>query len=280
MVCTRTLSVVPLLIYCVWMKHFIVAGQPTDVFPATDHSLCPLFWATLWCDKTHAMSHHMLGVMMATDAAERSIAKQRFVYLVREPSHLCVFLNRLLFLAGDPRNPHQIPCISRREERHLVSTWTSASQERETHFLRGLLRMCAPPQNISVLQLHSIYHTRCLVRNPPSSLYDCQIPPPPTHPPTLCSWSHPLTWLQTNKNLCSPVIIYLVFLGVFPPSWSDCMAVKYFGICFIFVFGGRPPTLWSEIFHAHLRQRQQTESTDWWMQLLSLYWPQTAVMRL
>lgn len=99
---------------------------------------------------------------------------------------VCVFLSSHLFVGGTPGGTPFLR-ISRQEDRHLVSTWTSGSQERDTHmqqtsrFLRELLQMCAPPpfqkkkqKNIYVLQLYSIYYTHCLVYPPSVS----PIPPP------------------------------------------------------------------------------------------------------
>lgn len=90
---------------------------------------------------------------------------------------------------------------------------------REPHFLRGLLQMCTPPQSISVL--HSIYHTRCLVHNPPILVWLPNISPIPPYPPTLCSLYHPLIWLQTDESLYPPVLLYII-LVVFFPSWHGC----------------------------------------------------------
>lgn len=129
---------------------------------------------------------------------------------------VCVCLSSLIFLAGNPRRspPLDSLCIHTGGQTSGLHM-NLRLPKRETHFLRGLLQMCAHPQNISVLQHHSIYHTPCLVHNPPllvwlpnispippSSTYSLQLVPPP----------HMAT-NQWDPQCCSRIIS--CFCGIF-----------------------------------------------------------------
>lgn len=230
------------MIYDVWMMHFVFACQPTDIFPVTYNGLCrssflthTWVWQTTRYDNSHlewegcwTVSHHILRVMMATEVTERSIAKQKLKYLAvrffgggKNVICVCVCFSAVSsFWRETPGGSPPILCISRQEDRHLVSTWTSGSRERDTLPEKGFCKCVHPLKTfLCCSSTPYITHAALFTTPPPPTPLPCMtakhLPHLPPHPPTPCSSHHPLTWLQTNKNLRSPVILYLVFVGGF-----------------------------------------------------------------
>lgn len=136
-----------------------------------------------------------------------------------------VCLSSLIYLAGNPMGPPILYVYPDRRT-DIWSPHEPQAPKGHTHthtkhqtsgFLRGVLQMCAPPQNISALQPYSIYHTHCLVLHPHILVSPPNIFPIPPRPPTLCSLGRPLTWLRTNESLCPLVVLNLVFMDFSPP---------------------------------------------------------------
>ena len=93
-------------------------------------------------------------------------------------------LSSLIFLAGNPGGPPlPVLYISRQEDRHLVSTWTSGSLERHTLPERASTNVCTPSKHFcAAAPLHISHMLPC--SQPPLSLYGCQTSPPPPPPST------------------------------------------------------------------------------------------------
>lgn len=169
----------------------------------------------------------------------------------------------LSFLAGNPkRSPPFLLYPDRRTD--IWSPHEPQAPKRETHFLRVLLQMCAPPQRIFVLQPHSIYHTCCLVHYPP---YPCMTakhlphPPSSTHTVQLVPPPHMATnqWEPQRSGR-----IVSLFLRDFFPFMEWLSDIEKFPRSSLYVRNCQ---------HVYLMQKQQKmikimTMIDWWIQLL------------
>lgn len=131
---------------------------------------------------------------------------------------LCVCVSQPSPLFGG--RPQEAPppfCVFPDRRTGIWSPHEPQAPERETHFLRrASANVCTPSKHFCAAAPLHISHTLPCSQPPPTP-HPCMtakhLPHLPPHPPTPCSSHHPLTWLQTNKNLRRPVILYLVSVG-------------------------------------------------------------------
>lgn len=135
-----------------------------------------------------------------------------YIYFGHEIWCIHVYVGQFFFFfgGGTPQIPRLCVYPDRRADiwsPHEPQAPMSNMEQKTSNFLSGLLQMCARSPHISVLEPYIIYHTLCLVLHPSILVWLPNISPVPTHPPTLRSLYHPLTWLHTNEILHTGSII-------------------------------------------------------------------------
>lgn len=177
---------------------------------------CWNFWRGVQSEKAlnnTTMPRHILRVKGANQMAKRDAYHKMETCWVK----IVMSLSSLIFLAGNPGGPPlPILCISRQEDRHLVSTWTSGSLERHTLPERASTNVCTPSKHFCAADpLHishtlpcsqppqSLYGSQTSPPSPPSSTYSLQLVPPPHMAPN--QWEPPQS---SNSISCFYVFTY------------------------------------------------------------------------